>query len=65
MHAKQTVRRLYDIDDPDVATAYLDELAILAPCQQVRPGGPVRNDGGAGLTTVRQVPATAARESNP
>jgi hypothetical protein len=27
-------------------------------------GGPMRNGGGAGLTTVRQVPATAARESN-
>ena len=25
-HAKETVRRLYDIDDPDVATAYLDGL---------------------------------------
>ena len=25
-HAKETVRRLYDIDDPDVAAAYLDEL---------------------------------------
>ena len=27
--------------------------------------GPMRNGGGAGLITVRQVPATAARESNP
>ena len=26
-HAKETVRRLCDIDDPDVATAYLDVLA--------------------------------------
>jgi hypothetical protein len=26
--------------------------------------GPIRNGGGAGLITVRQVPATAARESN-
>jgi transposase len=25
-HAKETVRRFYDIDDPDVAAAYLDEL---------------------------------------
>ena len=27
-------------------------------------GGPMRNGGGAGLITVRQVPGTAARESN-
>ena len=27
-------------------------------------GGPMTNGGGAGLITVRQVPATAARESN-
>jgi hypothetical protein len=27
-------------------------------------GEPMRNGGGAGLITVRQVPATAARESN-
>ena len=32
--------------------------------QQVREGAPMRNGGGAGLMTVRQVQATAARESN-
>ena len=38
---------------------------ILAGLRRCPDRGPMRNGGGAGLITVRQVPATAARESNP
>ena len=53
----------------EVDEAELAAVAFLARYNgrtlvKVRLGGPMRDGGGAGLITVRQVPATAARESN-
>lgn len=56
-------KRSQEFNIPAVQFASFPGCAILAPCQEVGPGRD-ENGGGAGLITVCQVPATAARESN-